>query len=71
MKLGNKEVKSASYTNDLGETVDFELVGTRGAVWQVIRNGKNAYSIRNENGSSVALKGNYTLTVKDGNLTYA
>lgn len=71
MKLGNKEVKSVSYTNDLGETVDFELVGTRGAVWQVIRNGKNAYSIRNDNMSCVALRGNYTLTVKNGNLTYA
>ncbi len=71
MKLGNKEVKSVSYTNDLGETVDYELVGTRGAVWQVIRSGVNAYNIRNENGSSVALKGNYTLTVKDGNLNYA
>lgn len=70
MKLGNKEVKIVSYTNELGETVDFELVGTRGTVWQVIRNGKNAYSIRNGNLSCVALHGNYTLTVKNGNLTY-
>ena len=57
------DARSASF-EESGETVDFELVGTRGAVWQVIRNGKNAYNIRNENGSSVALKGNYTLTCK-------
>ena len=71
MKLGNKEVKNVSYTNMLDEQVDFELVGSRGAVWQVIRCGMNAYSIRNGNLSSVALYGNYTLTIKDGNLTYA
>jgi len=71
IKLGGKEVKPVCYKNNIGETVDYELIGSRGAVWQVIKHrNSNSYFIRNQNWNIVALKGNYTLSNADGYLNY-
>ena len=69
--LGGKEVKAVCYENTCGELVDYELTGARGAVMQAIKyNNSPNYYLRNGRGNIAALRGNYTLTTRDGFLNY-
>ena len=56
------QLERVDLKNNFGERVHFILTGKRGAKYDLCENGKSVYFVRNENGSVVGLKGNYTFS---------